>query len=77
MNSKYKEFLKDVYDFYKKTGKTSMQYTFEDNTDKESIFDAIDYFEQKNYLNTEATATGFVCFKLTANCIDYFDENQL
>ncbi|UZT07882.1 MULTISPECIES: hypothetical protein [Clostridium] len=77
MNSEYQKFLKDVYDFYKKTGKTSVQYTFQDNTDKDLIFDAIDYFEQKGYLRKEATALGFVCFKLTADCIDYFDENEL
>ncbi|MBE6071049.1 MAG: hypothetical protein E7208_03710 [Clostridium butyricum] len=71
MNTHQEELLQEAYDYYKRTGDNTMQYTFDSNIDKSKILNIIDYLQEKNFIKDVGHAMGFVFFKLSAKGIDY------
>lgn len=77
MHNKFDSVLKEMYDYYKNTGRARMTFKPNDNNEKSLYYDAIGHLEKKGLLTEVYTAMGFIEFKLSDECIDYFDNNQL
>lgn len=71
-----KELLADIFDKFQNTGRRSYSINFEDDypEDISRVHDALDLLEDYLLIEREASAFGFVQFKITAEGLEYCSD---
>lgn len=63
--------IEGMKDYFSKNSSRNMQFNYsEDNLEKSKQIEALDYLEEKGYIELSSEAIGFVSIKLTPYFID-------
>lgn len=76
MLRKSEEMIEGMKSYFNEKGTNKMQFTFNkhDNWEKKRELEALEYLEEKGYIEITAKALGFYGIKLTTYFIDNIDN---
>lgn len=76
MLKKSEEMIEGMKNYFNEKGTNRMQFTFNkhDNIEKKKEMEALEYLEEKGYIDITSKAIGFYGIKLTAYFIDNIDN---
>ncbi|MGJ0847363.1 hypothetical protein ACR77J_11795 [Tissierella praeacuta] len=76
MSKKSEEMIEGIKKYFNENGTNRMQFTFNshDNMEKKKELEALEYLEEKGYIEITSKAIGFYGIKLTTYFIDNIDN---